>query len=124
MKLGEIILLCVGLVSLVAIGSLITDKLTSSDTGGSGPGGSGPGGSGPGGSGPGGSGPGGSGPGGSGTEDITLTYEGGTRPAFNLTMQQGYNPVILRQSLINYLNTHPDKTTLCGPGNCVIDKLS
>ena len=99
MKLGEIILLCVGLVSLVAIGSLITDKLTSSDTGGSGPGGS-------------------------GTEDITLTYEGGTRPAFNLTMQQGYNPVILRQSLINYLNTHPDKTTLCGPGNCVIDKLS
>jgi hypothetical protein len=59
-----------------------------------------------------------------GTESITLTYEGGTIPVFNLTMRAGYNPITLRQSIINYLNSHPDKTTLCGIRNCTIDKLS
>ena len=58
-----------------------------------------------------------------GTESITFTYNGGTRPVFNLAVEQGYNRDTLRQVIIDYLNGHSDKATLCGTANCTLDKL-
>ena len=58
------------------------------------------------------------------TENITVTYDGGTHPIFNLTMKQGYNDNILRQSLTDYLNDPvQDSDTLCGETTCDPDKL-
>jgi len=57
------------------------------------------------------------------TESITFTYDGGTLPVFDLIVEQGYNRDTLRQVIIDYLNGHSDKATLCGTANCTIDKL-
>ena len=57
------------------------------------------------------------------TESITFTYDGGTRPVFNLALSDGYDRDNLRRIIINYLNELPDKATLCGTANCTIDKL-
>ena len=57
------------------------------------------------------------------TSEITFTYDGGTHPVFDLTVEQGYDRDNLRRIIINYLNEHPDKATLCGSANCTIDKL-
>tara|TARA_B110000971_G_scaffold219197_1_gene259745 strand:- start:1414 stop:1728 length:315 start_codon:yes stop_codon:yes gene_type:complete len=63
------------------------------------------------------------------TEDITLTYEGGTHPEFNLTMGDNWRSHnqtdmnTLKQSLITYLNSQPNSDTLCGE-RCVLESLN
>ena len=57
------------------------------------------------------------------TSEITFTYDGGTHPVFNLIAEQGYDRDDLRRIIIDYLNGHPDKATLCGTANCNINNL-
>jgi hypothetical protein len=57
------------------------------------------------------------------TSEITFTYDGGTHPVFDLIAEQGYDRDNLRRIIIDYLNGHPDKATLCGSANCNINNL-
>ena len=62
--------------------------------------------------------------------NVSVTYEGGTSPEFNLTMSADWNAQVpsdvlsLKQSIITYLNNQPDTTSLCGSEQCTIDKLN